>query len=186
MVATPIQTANAYASLANGGTLYKPHVLDKVTKANSPTIITAFKPEVIRTIDWGPTRADYLAGFSGVVGSASPLGTAYRTFSGFPLASFPLAGKTGTAQTGKDKLGNSKPENSLFVAFTLGGGDQYTATAMLEGAGAGANAAAPTVRLILEPIATGDINAFEVPKGGAIDPSAVAQQSATIATGGTD
>jgi len=186
VVATPIQTANAYASLANGGTLYKPQVLDKVTKANSPTIIKAFKPEVIRTIDWGPTRANYLAGFSGVVGSASPLGTAYRTFSGFPLASFPLAGKTGTAQTGKDKLGNSKPENSLFVAFTLGGGGQYTASAMLEGAGAGANAAAPTVRLILEPIATGDINAFEVPKGGAIDPTAVAEQSASIDTGGTD
>jgi len=186
VVATPLQIANAYASLANGGTLYRPQILEKVTNANSPTVIKAFKPEVIRTIDWGPARGDFLAGFAGVVGSASPTGTAYRTFSGFPLSSFPLAGKTGTAQTGKDKLGNSKPENSLFVAFTLGTGDQYTAAAMLEGAGAGANAAAPTVRLILEPIATGEINAFVVPKGGAIDPSAVAEQSSAIATGGTD
>ena len=184
VTATPLQTANAYASLANGGTLYKPRVVDRITKANSPTVIEAFKPEVIRQIDWGPARSSFLAGFAGVVGT--PGGTAFRTFQGFPLDTWPVAGKTGTAQTGKDKYGNQRPENSLFVGFSLGDGGTWAASAMLEGAGAGANAAAPTVRLILEPIATGEIESFEIPKGGTIDAERAAEQSAGISTAGSD
>ncbi len=184
VTATPLQTANAYAALANGGTLYRPQVLDRITKANSPTLIQAFEPEVIRQIDWGPARSSFLAGFAGAVGT--PGGTAYRTFQGFPLDTWPVAGKTGTAQTGKDELGNPRPENSLFVAFSLGDGGTWLASAMLEGAGAGANAAAPAVRLTLEPIATGEIDSFEIPKGGTIDADAVAEQSSGISTSGSD
>jgi penicillin-binding protein 2 len=139
---------------------------------------------VIRQIDWGPARASFIAGFVGGVGA--PGGTAYRTFQGFPLDTWPVAGKTGTAQTGKDPLGNQRPENSLFVAWSLGDGGTWLASAMLEGAGAGANAAAPAVRLTLEPIATGSLDSFEIPKGGAIDADAVAEQSSTISTEGSD
>ncbi|MEZ5178056.1 MAG: penicillin-binding transpeptidase domain-containing protein [Acidimicrobiales bacterium] len=184
VTATPLQTANAYAALANGGTLYRPRVVDRITKANSPTLIKSFAPEVIRQIDWGPARSSFLAGFAGAVGT--PGGTAFRTFQGFPLDTWPVAGKTGTAQTGKDKLGNQRPENSLFVGFSLGDGGTWLASAMLEGAGAGANAAAPAVRLTLEPIATGEIDAFKVPKGASIDAEAVAEQSSAISTEGSD
>lgn len=184
VTATPLQTANAYASLANGGTLYRPQVLDRITKANSPTLIRAFEPEVIRQIDWGPDRAAFMAGFAGAVGA--PGGTAFRTFQGFPLDTWPMAGKTGTAQTGKDEFNNERPDNSLFVGFSLGDGGTWLASAMLEGAGSGANAAAPAVRLTLEPIATGEIDSFEIPKGGTIDAEAVAEQSSDIVTAGSD
>jgi penicillin-binding protein 2 len=184
VTATPLQTANAYAALANGGTLYRPQVLDRITNANAPTVVRAFEPEVIRQIDWGPARGAFMAGFAGAVGT--PGGTAYRTFQGFPLDTWPLAGKTGTAQTGKDALGNQRPENSLFVAFSLGDGGTWLASAMLEGAGSGARAAAPAVRLTLEPIATGSIESFEIPKGGTIDADAVAEQSSGISTAGSD
>ena len=90
------------------------------------------------------------------------------------------------SKNGKDKYGNERPDNSLFVAFSLGDGGTWLASAMLEGAGAGANAAAPAVRLTLEPIALGELDAFEVPKGGAIDAEAVAEESAEISTAGSD
>ncbi len=182
VTATPLQTANAYASLANGGTLWTPHVVDRVTKANSPTVIQDIAPKAIRQIDWGDAQASLIAGFAGVV---QPGGTAGSTFAGFPFASMPLAGKTGTAQTGEDAQGNEKPDNSLFVAWNLAN-PEWVASAMLEGAGAGAQAAAPAIRMILEPIASGEINSVEVPQRIEIDAESAADESADIGTTGSD
>jgi penicillin-binding protein 2 len=184
--ATPLQTANAYATLANGGKLYQPSVLEKITAARQPSAVhKQFEPKVIRTIDWGPWRDTYLAGFRGVVDPSTGVGggTAVSTFSGFPFGSMPLGGKTGTAQTGKDKLGYERPDNSLFVGFTEGGPTNWVASAMLEFSGSGAGAAAPAVRMVLEPIADGSIYQFEIPQGGAIDAEAAAQQLGDVAEG---
>jgi penicillin-binding protein 2 len=187
--ATPLQTANAYASLANGGKLLQPTVLEKITAAGQPDAIhKRFETKVIRTIDWGTARDSLIRGFQGVVDPTGQTdsGTAVSTFSGFPFGSMPLAGKTGTAQTGKDKLGNERPDNSVFVAFSLGGSSPWTASAMLEHSGAGGLAAAPAVRMVLEPVADGSINQFQIPLGGAINAEQAAESSASIGTSATD
>ena len=57
---------------------------------------------------------------------------------------------------------------------------------MIEGGGCGAQAAAPAVRMILEPIATGAINEFEVPRGGIIDAERAAEASSSIGTSSAD
>jgi penicillin-binding protein 2 len=44
---TPLQVATAYCAIANGGTLYKPQVLDKVID-NSGNVIKDIKPQIIR------------------------------------------------------------------------------------------------------------------------------------------
>lgn len=189
VTATPLQIANAYASLANGGNLWTPGVLDHTTPAHQPTkILRQFKPKLIRRIDWGTARDTFLAGFQGVVDHSvtSDDGTAVLPFQNFPFSSLPLAGKTGTAQTGLDKLNNKKPENSLFVGFELGADPAWAASAVLEGAGSGANAAAPTIRLILEPIASHAIDSFMIPALGAIDPTQVAAATNGISTAGSD
>ena len=188
LTATPLQTANAYAALANGGTLYRPTVLEKITAAQEPAKIhKRFEKKVIRTIDWGPNRDALISGFKGVVDPAGPNpgGTAVGTFQGFPFGGMPLAGKTGTAQTGKYKNGLARPDNSVFVGFSLGGPSNWVASAFLEFSGSGANAAAPAVRMVLEPIADGSLNTFVVPKGGEIDAESAAEQSGIVA-GGTD
>ena len=184
--ATPLQTANAYASLANGGKLYEPTVLEKITAAGQPNAIRKrFESKLIRTIDWGNTRELYLNGFRGVVDSSSGVGggTAVSTFAGFPFGSMPLGGKTGTAQTGEDRLGYERPDNSLFVAFTEGGATNWTASAMLEFSGSGAGAAAPAIRMVLEPIADGSISQFTIPRGGTIDAEAAVQDLGVVASG---
>jgi penicillin-binding protein 2 len=183
--ATPLQTANAYATLANGGKLFQPTVLEKITGTGDPTAIhKRFESKVIREIDWGAARDSYLTGFRGVVdGNAGYGGTAVTTFQGFPFGAMPLGGKTGTAQTGEDELGYEKPDNSLFVAFTEGGPTSWTASAMLEFSGSGAGAAAPAVRMVLEPIADGSIYQFQVPRGGEIDAEAAANELGVVAQG---
>ena len=184
--ATPLQTANAYASLANGGTLYHPSVLEKVTAAGQPSKIhKRYQKSVIRTIDWGPARESLLTGFRGAVDPTgqSSEGTAVGAFQGFPFGQMPLGGKTGTAQTGTYKNNVKRPDNSVFVAFSLGGSSNWVATATLEYSGSGAGAAAPAVRMVLEPIADGSIYGFKIPKHGRIDAEAAAHAVGPVASG---
>ncbi|MCU1351391.1 MAG: Penicillin-binding protein 2 [Acidimicrobiales bacterium] len=190
MLATPLQIANAYAAFANGGRLMEPRVVSKITAYNQPKVTRVLPPtKLLRTIDWGPARPAMLSGFEGVTQPGTG-GTASRVFQNFDLGAFPVAGKTGTAQNGKDPVTNlPKEDNSLFVGFAPAGDAQYVAMSMLQFAGAGAEAAAPSVRMIFEPIADGSLATFKIPDGGVIDANGVAQLVAghiPLGQGGTD
>jgi penicillin-binding protein 2 len=87
-------------------------------------------------------------GLMGVVNSV--YGTANSAFAGFPTNNFPLAAKTGTAQTAKKEPWK---DTSLFAAFGPVDHPQYVVVAVLEEAGFGARAAAPTVRQVFEVLA---------------------------------
>ncbi|MCU1454862.1 MAG: Penicillin-binding protein 2 [Acidimicrobiales bacterium] len=188
MLASPLQIANAYAAFANGGKLYQPQVVSKITPYQKAGPLRPIPgPKVLRTIDWGPARDVMLTGFEGVTQPGTG-GTASLVFKGFDLANFPVAGKTGTAQTGKDPVTNrNKDDNSLFVGFAPASNAQYVAMSMLEHAGAGAEAAAPSVRMIFEPIADGSLAAFQIPDGGLFNPDDIAKLTKVpLGQGGTD
>jgi penicillin-binding protein 2 len=144
LVTTPLQLANAYAAFANNGTLWQPHVSDKVTAAGGQ-VVERYQPKAIRHISFDPaTRAAMLAGFQGAL--ANPKGTASAAFQGFPFAQVPIAGKTGTAQVaGKD-------DTSLFVGMFGGTPEnpRYIVAVVVEQAGFGAQTAAPIARRIIE------------------------------------
>jgi len=147
MVLTPLQLANAYATFANGGTLYAPHVGGAVL--NQSQAVRTIDSKVLKKVDLAPAvREPLLAGFRGVVGD--PKGTAFGAFSGFPLPRFPVAGKTGTAEVG------GKQDTSLFVAFAPVERPKYVVAVVMEEAGLGASAAAPVVRRIMEGLAAAD------------------------------
>jgi penicillin-binding protein 2 len=144
-VVTPLQMANAYATFVNGGTVYSPHVGQAVLDRDGQEVRT-IEPKVVRRSEIPPSVKDPLqAGFKGVV--ANPLGTAFASFSGFPLAAFPVAGKTGTAEVA------GKQDTSLFTAYAPADNAKYVVTVVLEQAGLGATAAAPVARRVLEGIA---------------------------------
>lgn len=183
VIVTPLQTANAYAALANAQNVqYKPSVLKMVTEAESDEVRKPYVAEELRRVDFGDAKQAFLDGFDGAVNS--PGGTAYSVFRNFPLSSFPVSGKTGTAEVGDDA--NQKEDNSLFVAYGPNPENKYVVSVMIQGGGFGASAAAPAAYMILEPIATGAIETFEVPKGGAIDAEAAAEGAGDISTAGTD
>ena len=169
VLATPLQVANAYAAFANGGTLYRPSLVLKVTAPMHPEkVISAFRPRVVRTLQFAPgTREAMLAGFAGV--TTDPEGTATSAFLGFNPA-FPVAGKTGTAQVGVDpKTKKPRQDNSLFAGFGPVAAPQYLAATVIEAGGFGSDAAAPVVRNILEPLSQGTVP--DVPKGGLFNPN---------------
>lgn len=110
---TPLQLLNAYAAVANGGTLQTPHLLKSVTDAAGKAVpITP--PPPIRTLDISQDNLRLLREAARKVVTS---GHAYM-----PNAKLPIAGKTGTAEfgssTGKDSAGRNKLGfHNWFVSF---------------------------------------------------------------------
>lgn len=141
-VVTPLELASAYATFANGGTVYTPHlgaaVRDPVSGAVSP-----IQAQAQRRLAWNPANRDaVMSGLARVVSAES--GTAYNAFAGFPLSRFPVAGKTGTAEV------FGKQDTALFSAFGPVGDPRYVVTVVMEESGRGAAAAAPVARRVFD------------------------------------
>jgi penicillin-binding protein 2 len=161
VLVTPLQLANAYAAFANGGTLYQPSVLDKITEAGRPDrVVLRYQPRVLRHVDWGPARTAMLEGFEGVTRPNDGYATAATAFSGFPQDTWSAAGKTGTAQTGTKK--HPKQDHSWFVGFGPSRDARYCAAVIMEHAGAGGSASAPAVRRVFEVIADGQLDTIDL------------------------
>ncbi len=101
---TPLQLADFVAAVANGGTLYQPHLVKSIKKTNNEEIFTATSVK-LNQIKISKTTLDYVKkGLRDV----TETGTASGAFRNYPI---PIAGKTGSAQVGKNKT------NGIFVAF---------------------------------------------------------------------
>ena len=144
---TPLQLANAYSQLVNGGTRYKPTLLYKVTKAFEPTkVVYKPAPKVVGHIDIPPAwQAALLAGFDG---ATKPGGTAAGVFDSIDMTKFDVAGKTGTAQTTQERF-----DNAWFVGYAPAQNPQWVASTIVEQAGFGAVNAAPVVAQLFQPLA---------------------------------
>ncbi|GAA5484746.1 peptidoglycan D,D-transpeptidase FtsI family protein [Haloferula sargassicola] len=86
---TPLQVAAAYSVIANGGTLYKPRVVDSII-ARDGTVLERFEPEVVRRVVREQTALQVRHAMQMVV---EPGGTATQA----AVEGFKVAGKTGTA-----------------------------------------------------------------------------------------
>jgi penicillin-binding protein 2 len=108
-VVTPIQLANAYAALANGGKLYQPQIVRQVVGPDG-TVVRPFKPKLIRRLDVPRTTLKVMRE------AARNVVLVRHTYN---LVDLPIvvAGKSGTAEFGlRDKKGRL-PFHSWFVAF---------------------------------------------------------------------
>jgi penicillin-binding protein 2 len=139
---TPLQLANAYAALANGGTLYSPRVGEALISPEGK-VVQRINPPVIRHLPVAHATLAYIrSALRGVVTA----GTAAGAFSGFPLSKVCVAGKTGTAQI------FGKLATSVFASFAPCSHPKYVVVVMIPGAGYGADTSAPAVRKIWDSI----------------------------------
>ena len=144
---TPLQMAVAYGAIANGGSLWQPHVA-------ASTISAAGKTQAVAPVKTGSlalsaaARSTLSSGLCEVTGGDR--GTAFAAFRGFDLSSYKVCGKTGTAEV------FGKQPTSWFVSYgpKTAGGHQYVVAVMLEQAGTGADAAAPVARQIWDLLRT--------------------------------
>jgi penicillin-binding protein 2 len=139
---TPLQLANAYAALANGGTLYSPRIAEALISP-SGHVATRITPPVLAHV---PASAYTLAYIRNALAGVVTSGTAAGAFAGFPLNKVCVAGKTGTAQL------FGKNATSVFASFAPCNNPKYVVVVMLPNSGYGADAAAPAVRQIYDGI----------------------------------
>jgi penicillin-binding protein 2 len=139
---TPLQLANAYATLANGGTVYEPHVAWRVLRPGTDAaavdpaaVVRVIEPVVRSRFDFPPEIRDPIVeGLSRVTTDNNGTGT--QAFSGFDQRAFPILGKTGTAQVA-DTEGNLKADTSLFASYGPVGDPRYAVAAVMEETGFG-------------------------------------------------
>jgi penicillin-binding protein 2 len=107
MQATPLQIANTLATVLNGGTLYRPHVVAAVRSPRGKVLKT-FDHEIIRHVNVTPEALrEVKAGMDEVTTS---IGTGY----GLAVPGVPVGGKSGTAETG---VGGSGQNTTWFVMY---------------------------------------------------------------------
>jgi penicillin-binding protein 2 len=141
---TPLQMAVAYSAIANGGTVYAPHVVLRIQEPDGD-VIRRIRPQVTGTLEgFTPRQLRYVRdALQGVVKDG---GTATSAFAGFPLNEIPVAGKTGTTESNVA----GRQSDSWFVAMAPANDPQYVVVAVVEQGGHGSTTAAPVVRRILE------------------------------------
>lgn len=187
VLATPLQLADAYATLANGGTRYRPQVVSKVTRVKDPTlppgqdgnyeVVSSVAPEALGRIDMTPQQISQISG--GLIGvTQNGRGTAYASWHASPTA-WPMAGKTGTAQV------RGKADTSLFAGWgpaAAGAVPQYAIAVVIPEAGFGGDVAAPLAFRILQPASRGELTpACTVADKARCDQAAQAADQASLA-----
>jgi len=156
LLTTPLQLADAYGTIANGGTRYLPSLARDVRDADGKVVRT-FGARATGSVDLPDAiRRPLMDGLLGVTSSKE--GTAYDAFHsdvGFDLGRWPIAGKTGTAQ-----VIEGKADTAWFAAFgpsTSPSSSKYVMATVLEETGFGGRNAAPFVAKVFDRIFNGTV-----------------------------
>ena len=149
---TPLQLAQAMATLVNGGTMYKPRLVAQVDNPRTGER-RSIDPEVTMRVRFRPENVDFV---KRAMAGVNKEGTGARAFAG---AQYTNGGKTGTAQVIGMKQGEKYDESkvaerfrdhSLFIAFAPLDSPKIALAVIVENGGFGARAAAPISRTVLD------------------------------------
>lgn len=141
---TPLQVARMMAAIANGGTLYRPQIVERVQPIDGdPTLI--FRPEAQGTLPMRDENLQILQEALFMVTNFN-LGTARNNIRGIQ---FDTAGKTGTAESG------SGLPHAWFAGYTLNeeartGKPHIAIAIVVENIGQGSDYAVPLFRYMVE------------------------------------
>ncbi|MBU3179701.1 penicillin-binding transpeptidase domain-containing protein [Clostridium psychrophilum] len=138
---TPLQMANYIATIANGGTRYKLHLVDNIKDSNGK-LISQVKPVVIDKAKLSAkTRALVMQGMNNVTGAGGGTdGTASKALGDFPIAT---GGKTGTAQFNESAVQNKvgRGDYGWYVGYAPAKNPQIAISVVIFDGGYGSDAA---------------------------------------------
>src|SRR5688572_946687 len=162
---TPLQLAQAMATVANDGVAFRPHIVNYVEdiRTRERTII---EPKPARVLDLKP---EHLTVIKNAMVGVNKEGTGARAFAG---AEYVSGGKTGTAQVvglkpGEKYIASKVPErfrdHALFVAYAPAENPKIALAVIVENSGFGARYAAPVARKVIDYYLLGKVPAPEKP-----------------------
>lgn len=148
---TPVQLVTAISSIANGGLLYKPHVVGEIRKGDIPVVSPDTTPEEPRRVIRPETAATMRRMMEGVIISEHATGPTAR------LDGWTAAGKTGTAQKIDPNTGRYSPSQYIasFSGFAPINNPAVTILVSLDspvGLHEGGQVAAPVFKRIAEQV----------------------------------
>jgi cell division protein FtsI/penicillin-binding protein 2 len=140
MTATPIQMGAALSAVVNGGTYYKPYLVDKTTNADDKTVTT--KPKVIKKNAVSPKVSQ------AIIPLLQNVVQQHHISPPFDQNAYVVGGKTGTAQIAKPGGGYyDHLFNGTYTGFVGGDKPQYVIVVFVDkptiGGYAGTAAAQP-------------------------------------------
>jgi penicillin-binding protein 2 len=148
---TPVQAALLAATVANGGSVYRPHLIRRVVDGSGSTLRTG-AVTVERTVALKPeTLAAVRGGLWGVVNEPGGTGSAAR------VPGLVIAGKTGTAQVVRmaargerqAATGFKSKDHAWFVCYAASGSAQVAIAVIVEHGGHGGTVGAPIARRLV-------------------------------------
>ncbi len=143
MQVTPLQVARFMAAIANGGTLYRPQLIEKIQPVEGDAKLS-FRPEANGTLPVRKENLDIVREALKMV-TQNPRGTARFNLRGLQ---FDVAGKTGSAESGSGK------SHAWFAGYTLNEADtgqpDLAIAVIVENIGEGSEYAVPIFRAMVE------------------------------------
>jgi penicillin-binding protein 2 len=149
---TPIQLAQAVATIANGGSVYRPHLVAHIDDPGSGER-REFSRELIRRV---PAQEEHIEFVKQAMAGVNKEGTGAGAFAG---AKYTSGGKTGTAQViamkqneeyDEKKVAERLRDHSLYIVFAPVEAPKIALAVVVENGGFGARAAAPIARTVLD------------------------------------
>lgn len=154
LIVTVLQTANMTAAIANGGNVYRPHVLKVVedTRPDGRVERKRVAPEVLHEVKLPPNALDAVRdGLWAVVNEQGGTGGNAR------ITGLDVAGKTGTVQVvaqhgwvKADTLPFKFRDHAWFAAFAPKNDPQMVVVVFVEHGGHGGSDAAPLAKMLFE------------------------------------
>lgn len=135
---TPIQLAQMLSAVVNGGYVYKPYLVQRITSPEGK-IVASFNSELKERLRISPKTLEVVRQDMRAVVER---GTAASAFRGFPI---PAGGKTGTAQAGVNK-----EDHAWFATFAPLDNPQLVVVVFVEEGGHGGATSAPIARKVYE------------------------------------
>ena len=149
LLVTPVQMAEAMATIANGGTFYQTRLVEQVQSVDN-TIVAAYPVRPRRDVGISPDVLDTVK--DAMVSVVEPGGTAAQA----RVPGVDVAGKTGTAQWGGNGDKSKQRYAAWFVGFAPVDKPQYAFAAVYEGepgvSAHGGTYAAPMIGRVLREI----------------------------------
>ena len=151
---TPLQLANVYATLGNGGTLYRPRLV-KQLESSAGHVVKEYGPEKLGALPVSQQTLQIInKALWGVVNEKGGTGSILKR------KEADVAGKTGTAQViglpqdqaarKAKRVSADFQDHALFACFAPYGNPEIAVAVILENAGHGGSAAAPVARKIID------------------------------------
>ena len=151
LLVTPLQMLNVTAAVANGGTLYKPQIIDHIADMDG-TVVRAFKRQPL------PKHIDIQLANLQLVQQGMEAAVMWGTATGAQVPGIRVAGKTGTAEFCDDlaiKLGfcaagRVLPQHAWFVSFAPVDNPQIATIVYIYNGGQGSEQSVPVTKKMLD------------------------------------